>query len=187
MPNCRFVRENSELEDWLFPHPFDYIHLRGMVACFNDVPTVIRRAYNSLAPGGWMEFQDPGFDFHQLEQHGIVSETALDRWLSLVQKGAIKCDRNLTKARLYKKQLEDAGFVDVYEKVVNVPVGPWARGEKAKLIGVWMANAFHTGSVDAFKQFLLAGGELSAEQVDELSVQVKVELRSVNLRWYTTM
>lgn len=24
MPNCQFVQENSELQDWLFPHKFDY-------------------------------------------------------------------------------------------------------------------------------------------------------------------
>lgn len=134
-----------------------------------------------------MEFQDPGFDFHPLKQGDGKAETPLARWLTLVQEGAIKCGRDLTKARLYKTQLEEVGFVDVVERVINIPVGPWAKGEKAKLIGVWMANAFHTGSVDAFKQFLAAGGELSAEQVEEVSMQAKSELRDVSLRWYTTM
>ncbi|KAJ4392306.1 hypothetical protein N0V93_005931 [Gnomoniopsis smithogilvyi] len=186
MPNCRFIRENSELEDWVSPHPFDYIHLRGMVACFNDVTVVMQRAFNGLAPGGWIEFQDPGFDFYQLQQSD-KAETPLARWLTLVKKSAMTCGRDLTKARLYKTQLEAAGFVDVCERVIKIPVGPWAKGERAKIIGVWMANAFHSGSVDAFKQFLAAGGELSGEQIEELSAQVKSELRDVNLRWFTTM
>lgn len=186
MPNCQFIRENSELQDWLFPQRFDYIHLRGMIACFKDVTAVMRKAFDGLAPGGWIEFQDPGFDYHGL-QEGSMAGTALEQWLTLVREGAELRGRDLTKARLYKTQLEEAGFVDVYERVVNVPVGPWAKGDRAKLIGVCMANAFHTGSVDAFKQFLVAGGKLSAEEIEDLSAQVKSELRNVNLRWYMTM
>lgn len=186
MPNCRFIQENSELQEWKYPHDFDLVHFRGMVANFNDVTTLMRKALDSLKPGGWIEFQDPGFDCQGFVE-GSIDDLAVSKWLKLVCKGGAMCGRDLTKARHYRRQLEEVGFVDVCERKVNVPIGPWANGGRAKVIGVYMANAFHTGSVDAFKQFLTAGGELSEEEIEDLSAQVKSEVRNANLRWYTTM
>lgn len=80
LPNCTFVRDDSEAP-WLFPLPslqghhcepgcdhrvqFDYVHLRAMFTCFNDPTVVIRQAFSNLNPGGWIEYQDSGFDIFQ--------------------------------------------------------------------------------------------------------------------------
>ncbi|KAG6367081.1 hypothetical protein INS49_001263 [Diaporthe citri] len=186
MPNCQFVQENSELQEWVFPNKFDYIHLRGTIACFNDVTTVMRKAFDGLALGGWIEFQDACFEIQGLES-GKFHGTAMERWSRLVPKGAAALGRNLAKAKLYKTQLENVGFVDVHERVIHVPGGPWPSGDKAKLIGVYTANAFHTGVVDSFKNFLLAAGEMSSAEVDSLTTQVKKDIRDASIRWYIPM
>lgn len=191
MPNCHFSQENSELQDWVFPNRFDYIHLRGMVACFNDVVTVMRRALDGLAVGGWVELQDPGWACHGMPREdgrSSLEGTGMERWLRLVRKGASARGRDLGKASLYRQQLHDVGFLDVHEELVNVPLGPWAKGDRFKLLGVDMANAFASGTVDTYKPFLAAAGELSAPQVEELSEQVKTEIRTcTKQRWYMTM
>lgn len=191
MPNCRFVQQNSELHDWVFPNQFDYIHLRGMLACFNDVRAVMRRAFDGLAVGGWIEFQDPGWSCCGLpgkDGRSSLEGTGMERWLQLVRKGAKARGRDLAKASLYRQQLVDLGFLDVHEKLIHAPIGPWAKGDRSKLLGVYMANAFHTGSVDSFKPFLAAAGELSESQVEELTEQVKAEILScTKKRWYMTM
>lgn len=186
MPNCQFVQENSETQEWVFPNKFDYIHLRGTIACFNDVTTIMRKAFNGLALGGWIEFQDACFEIHGLES-GKFHGTAMERWSRLVPKGAAALGRNLAKAKLYKTQLEDVGFVDVHERIIHVPGGPWPSGDKAKLIGVYTANAFHTGVVDSFKNFLLSAGEMSSAEVDSLTTQVKEDTRDASIRWYIPM
>lgn len=35
----------------------------------------------------------------------------------------------------WEKQLVEAGFVDVYMRKAAWPVGPWAKGRKAKILG----------------------------------------------------
>lgn len=73
LPNLSFVKDDGE-SPWYFPDAnpdhthcqgacehyisFDYVHLRMMLTCFEDTCTVIRNAYNSMSPGGWIEFQD---------------------------------------------------------------------------------------------------------------------------------
>ena len=43
----------------------------------------------------------------------------------------------------------DAGFVDVKEKVVQVPLSPWAKGQKAKHMGVVQQEQF-CGAIDSY-------------------------------------
>lgn len=174
------------MQEWVFQNKFDYIHLRGTIACFNDVMTIMRKAFDGLALGGWIEFQDACFEIHGLEG-GRFHGTAMEQWSRLVPKGAAALGRNLAKAKLYKAQLEDVGFVDVHERIIHVPGGPWPSGDKAKLIGVYTANAFHTGVVDSFKNFLLAAGEMSSAEVDSLTTQVKRDIRDASIRWYIPM
>lgn len=146
----------------------------------------MRKAFDGLARGGWIEFQDACFEINGLES-GRFRGTAMERWSRLVPKGAAALGRNLAKAKLYKTQLEDVGFVDVRERIIHVPGGPWPSGDKAKLIGVYTANAFHTGVVDSFKNFLLAAGEMSSAEVDTFAAQVKEDIRDANIRWYIPM
>lgn len=148
--------------------------------------TIMRKAFDGLALGGWIEFQDACFEIDGVES-GRFRGTAMERWSRLVPKGAAALGRNLAKAKLYKTQLEDVGFVDVHERIIHVPGGPWPAGDKARLIGVYTANAFHTGVVDSFKNFLLAAGETSSAEVETLTTQVKKDIRDASIRWYIPM
>jgi SAM-dependent methyltransferase len=58
VPNCQFIKDDSE-EEWLFNGiQFDYVHLRLVYTCFNDHKRVIKHAFDNLKPGGWIEYQD---------------------------------------------------------------------------------------------------------------------------------
>lgn len=171
----------------LFPHKFDYIHLRGMTACFNDVKTVMSKALHGLTAGGWIEFQEGCFSPHGVPDDETLEGTALGRWCALVAAGAANCGRDLTKARQYKQQLTETGFVDVHERVIHVPGGPWAKDSKSKLLGVYFANMFCMGAIDSFKKLLAASGELSSSEMDELSEKVKEDVQNPQIRWYMPM
>ncbi|KAK8009134.1 hypothetical protein PG991_011685 [Apiospora marii] len=181
-PNCQFVLENSETDEWLFPHNFDYVHLRGVLSCFHDVRTVIRRAHDHLTPGGWLEFQDGVFE---LAGHadGSLEGTALQRWNALLRKGAAARGRDFAKARHYRQHLLDAGFVDVEERVIMVPGGPWhAEDDKMRVVGVYITNIMSTGVVESFKPFLTSAG-LSQAEIETLSGEVRREMLDSSIRW----
>jgi hypothetical protein len=158
-----------------------------MTACFSDVTTVMRKAFQGLTAGGWIEFQEGCFSPRGVPDDGVLEGTALWQWSQLVASGAAECGRDLKKARLYKQQLMEAGFVDVHERVINVPGGPWPKDRKSKLMGVYLANLFCMGTTDSFKQLLAASGELSCSEADELSEKVKEDIKNPEIRWYMQM
>lgn len=57
LPNVEFIREDCE-DQWVFPHKFDYIHGRMLFSCFDNPRGVMEQAFQSLNPGGWIEYID---------------------------------------------------------------------------------------------------------------------------------
>ena len=54
--NCSFIREDVE-DNWTQDRLFDFVHLRLMVTCFNDHDAVMKKIYDHLVPGGYVEYQ----------------------------------------------------------------------------------------------------------------------------------
>lgn len=181
MPNCRFVQENSETQDWNYAHQFDFVHLRGMIPCFRDVTVVMRKAYDNLASGGWIELMDGCFDIRAAD--GSLAGTALERWSRLLVRGGEALGRDLNKARLYREQLRGIGFVDVEERVLDVPGNAWPEAPRDKMIGEYTARSFYTGAVDSFKNLLVTANVMSSDEAEQISKDVKDDIRNTAIRW----
>lgn len=64
-PNCSFVKEDSEKDSWIpgvFPAPFDFVYLRLVNAAFNNHLAVMKKCFDSMEPGGWIEYNDASFE-----------------------------------------------------------------------------------------------------------------------------
>ncbi|KAG6034080.1 hypothetical protein E4U41_006693 [Claviceps citrina] len=137
LPNLTFVQQDAETEAWpssgAGPGGYDYIHLRYTVSCFHSTPSVIRRAWENLAPGGWIEFFDPHHVYLPVDQP--LAGTAVDRWASLVNEAARSVGRDLGKAGRYAQWLREAGFVNVTEEKVGLPCSAWTKDERLKKLG----------------------------------------------------
>lgn len=91
--NCTFVQDDVE-DEWIFAQAFDYVHLRMMMMSFDDHCAVMRKVFEHLVPGGWVEYQEGSLDFvdHAREEGGsgevVASKEAYERWIGLVRDGA---------------------------------------------------------------------------------------------------
>ncbi|KAK7703478.1 hypothetical protein SLS64_009148 [Diaporthe eres] len=121
-PNVQFFKEDSEHSDWIHPQPFDYIHLRLAVSCFDDHRTVIRKSFDNMRPGGWIELMDPVFQ--TLCDDNTLDGTQLQRLNRIMIEAGLAIGRDLNKPLNYKQWLLDAGFVDVVEEVGPGPGKP---------------------------------------------------------------
>ena len=45
----------------MYSQPFDFIHARAIVTCFKNNRQMAQKIFDSLAPGGYFELQDPTF------------------------------------------------------------------------------------------------------------------------------
>lgn len=140
VPNCMFLKDDAE-SPWYFEDPvpnhskcegpcqhwiqFDYIHLRLMFTCFNDVRTVMRSAFNNMSPGGWVEFQESSLDYGQANKAysgtykstclidrkyvNRLKGTAFTRYTEACAIGAAAMGRDLRAAKHYQGWLEEIG------------------------------------------------------------------------------
>lgn len=180
-PNCRFEVDDAE-DDWLYKQKFDYIHGRFMCTCFKDPAGVFKKAFNSLAPGGYFEM----FDF--TARFGAVDDslrgTNLEKFSDRMIEGAGKLGRYLEHAPNYKAYFEEAGFVDVVEKKFQWPFNTWPKGKYFKSLGMWFNQDMHEGlSGMVMATFTRALG-MTRDEVELFLVDVRKDLDNRNIHAY---
>jgi len=73
-PNCQFYVEDVE-KGWSWePNTFDYVHTRMIISGIKNWPRLIEQAFESLRPGGWLEFQVRYNRFLEFNPHVTLSE-----------------------------------------------------------------------------------------------------------------
>lgn len=164
--NCTFIQHDVEKEDWNYGVKFDYAYFRYMVTCFDDMPSVLRKAYGSLNNGGYIEIFDTPIQALSLD--GSIEGTALEEWGEVGRAAGRKLGRDMAKPRQYKRWLEEAGFVDVVETIIAAPVNEWCKDERQKEIGRFMFYDFYA-LIGGLKKLVLAAGYTSDAADDFLS------------------
>lgn len=127
-PNCFFFVDDAEQAPWEFEEKFDVVHLRAMEAAFSDWPAIYQQAFENLRPGGIIENQAQEARIYSLDKE---LPEAVSRWQNLLIGASRSFGRAIDIARQYKGMIEAAGFEEVQEVVYKVPMGPWAKQDKA--------------------------------------------------------
>ena len=92
------------------------------------------QSVRNLEPGGYIELLDPVYPMVS-DDGSLSKDSALYRWSSLLNDAATKLGSSLASALSYKKQLTDAGFVNVTESVHKWPMNQWPKLAKHKELG----------------------------------------------------
>ncbi|KAI8680666.1 hypothetical protein NCS56_00472400 [Fusarium sp. Ph1] len=143
-PNVEFFVDDIE-EPWSFSQPFDYIHSRMMTFSIKSWPEYIRKIYDNLAPGGYVELLE--IDLYNKSDDGTLKDHhELSRLVRLLDEASTKIGRKFQDNKKNKDILRDTGFVDIVETTFKWPSGPWPREKKYKELGQW-TNA----NMDAFQ------------------------------------
>ncbi|KAG0646045.1 putative methyltransferase tdiE [Hyphodiscus hymeniophilus] len=172
-PNLHFEVDDAE-DPWVYSHKFDYIHGRMLVTCFQSHQAVFKSAFDYLRPGGYIELQDASFPFMGADQKW--QGTAFQRWWRMLMDASRALGKDWNRVGRYKGYLEEVGFVDVVERKFPCPIGPWARGEKNKILGVW-ARANMLQSLGGLSMAILTRGlGMTAQEIELLLVDVRKDI-----------
>jgi hypothetical protein len=152
-----------------------------MVTCFDDPIQVMRNAYNNMKPGGWIEYQDGLARFNSMD--GTHHGTSLALGMALTAQGGASRGRDFLASIRYKEYLAEAGFVDITEKRLLIPIGSWPRDSKMRELGRYMGENAITVMRSVGKTLRLAG--MSEEQIQRLPWACREELRNpkLHLTW----
>ncbi|RMZ78726.1 hypothetical protein DV737_g3782, partial [Chaetothyriales sp. CBS 132003] len=180
-PNCKFEVDDFETA-WDFPQQFDFIHGRMLLTTSADFPTLFRRAYKSLKPGGWFEMQDLCLPI--LCDDGSLEGTILKEWNLKYLEATRVLKRDTSWTAKYKEWITATGFENVKEQIFKWPINPWPKDKNLKELGLWnMVNMLD--GLDGFtvRLWTTAFG-MTAEEVQAYLVAVRKDLSNTNIHSY---
>ncbi|KAJ4193962.1 hypothetical protein NW767_010202 [Fusarium falciforme] len=132
-PNCLFEVDDFEAE-WPYSRPFDFIHGRELEGCIADDDKLFAQAFRHLSPGGYFELQAAYTRF--LSDDDTAKKAAdVHSWCSQLVAGIEKFGKPIDGAPTWKKKLEEAGFQDVQQEILKLPIGGWPKDPKLKELG----------------------------------------------------
>jgi hypothetical protein len=79
--------------------------------------------------------------------------------------------------------LQAAGFIDINIKWFNLPIGPWAKHEKNKVIGRFLYADFYEG-LDVARLLFTSVLGWSTEEIDVLIAEVRSEMKEQKIHLY---
>lgn len=202
-PNVSFLVDDANEEDW-GSQRYDYIHTRMLLGAFEHFETIIKRSFEYLEPGGYMESQElwprvycnddddddedengqsfpapvPGTS--SCEKHQTSDSRAVDpstnkfvEWLSHLSTAARQVHRPLEIATSLKQQYISAGFEDVHELILKLPIGPWPKDPQFKLVGKFWQQVLHDGLQGLCLAFFHRAFGWSLEEIEVYLVEVR--------------
>ncbi|RMJ02383.1 hypothetical protein CDV36_015346 [Fusarium kuroshium] len=181
-PNCIFEVDDFE-DEWVYKTPFDFIHGRELEGCIGNEDQLFRRAFQHLAPGGYIEFQAAYTRW--LSDDGTAEKAKnAQSWLKTLLEGTAKFGKSLECAVNWKEKLEAAGFTDVQQDIRKLPIGSWPKDPKLKEMGrfqgIQQVQAVESYSPRVFSTVL--GWE--EEEVQAFVAKVRKDLRDPSIHLY---
>lgn len=154
-PNCRFVVEDCLL-DWALPtNHFDFVHIRSLYGCVPDWAALYTKAFHHLKPGGWFEHVEREVKIES-DHVAIPPDHVFNTWADLFYQGGDKMGRSFAIAggHTMKELMEAAGFIDVHEKKIKMPMHGWPRNKTLRDAGL-LAQLALDQALEGLSTFLL--------------------------------
>ncbi|RPA81044.1 S-adenosyl-L-methionine-dependent methyltransferase [Ascobolus immersus RN42] len=182
-PNLSFEVDDYELE-WVYKEKFDYIHIRYLMGGVKDWPTLFKKAYDFLNPGGYIEIYEADFTAG-FSQDGTYENSIVSEYIKHVGEASSKIGRKMDEAPKLPGYLGDVGFTNVHMKKIRCPIGAWPKDASLKEAGKIAAVVTH-GGVEAYGLALLTRvlGWSTEEAKDYCKkVEEKVMDRRIHAIW----
>jgi hypothetical protein len=100
-----------------------------MAASVQNWPLLVSQCFANVKPGGWVEFQD--WDTAcRTQDDSIPKDYKVDEMIKLLRGALESIGRVMDPGPMLKGLVEDAGFVNVHQKILPLPVGIWPLDKK---------------------------------------------------------
>ncbi|KAF5858708.1 hypothetical protein ETB97_003876 [Aspergillus alliaceus] len=130
---------------------FDYVHKPNIADSVSNWDRLFQQAFRNTRPGGYLELEEFPVWFHT--QDGELSDDSYTRqWNRHLVDGMITFGKSIRTVEQQAEKMKAAGFVDVHEDVLKVPVGSWQKSPSLTELGQWMQMQ----TIDAIEPLSLA-------------------------------
>ncbi|KAK5663524.1 hypothetical protein OQA88_3954 [Cercophora sp. LCS_1] len=188
-PNIRFLQMDIETP-WqdLEPGTWDLVHLRTLGGSVLNWPRLYQEIYRHLRPYyGFVEQVEINW-LPRSRDGTLPPNSYLSQWAELVFDAMDGFDRPMRiDGNVTKKQMTDAGLVDVKEEVFDFAINGWPEDSRGKEIGRWFNLGFTQGLQALSLAPLSRGHGKTPAEITSLLDKVLLEARSLKIHTYFTM
>ena len=113
-----------------------------MAGALSDWPLLIQNAFSNLNANGYIELQDVETLTCDDETFRLYPPSCLlAEWWGTMLNIFRMCGKRMDASADHSIWLQEAGFVDINEKILKWPINRWPRDRQMKEIGTWsLAN-----------------------------------------------
>ncbi|KAF6805690.1 hypothetical protein CSOJ01_09335 [Colletotrichum sojae] len=185
-PNVRFEIDDIE-EPWTYSQPFDFIHSRGMTTSISNWKQYIKKCYDNLVPGGYLELTE--IDLQPRSDDGTLKEDAsLLLFSRLWGEACEKFGRPFFKDQsVLRDMMIEVGFESTHARSFKWPSSPWAKDPKYNELGQWNLDNMIPNLDGLVMAALTRGHDWSREEVTILAMNVRKEMTDPKIHSYSTM
>lgn len=151
--NLRFrIPQDFESPWTLGEGSFDLIHLRTGCGSVSSWPEIYQRIHDHLKPV-YGSFEQVELDMAPRCDDGTLqSDSILLRWWGYLDEATARVNKPLAYNRWTGHMLQGAGFVDIQEHVIKIPLSSWPADPHLKDVGRW----YNLGMTEGLEAFSLA-------------------------------
>ncbi|EHK39611.1 hypothetical protein TRIATDRAFT_231677 [Trichoderma atroviride IMI 206040] len=174
-PNVSFMVDDAEAEWLIPPQSLDYIHIRHMTSSIRDWPTLLSRAYRALKPGGWIELQELKFQV-KCDDGTLREGNMIQNFYETMESALVHFNVDLLAMRHNKKNVTEAGFIDVTEIPFKIPIGTWPKDPRLKMVGLYNRSMIHDALYGVAARPFTRGLKWTLDELEVYLVDVRKEL-----------
>jgi len=165
-PNCKF--EEADFTDpWTYTQKFDLIHGRLIFLGQSDPKLSLKRAFDQLAPGGYLEHQEL-YGVPLDIGDGTLSGRHMESFFFDTVMASRKLGNDMMSMPQYAQWMREIGFEVVTELHYGLPLNPhWPKGERYKTIGAMQQANLELAVGALYTRMLMLGLGWTAEQTAE--------------------
>ncbi|EEU38760.1 uncharacterized protein NECHADRAFT_95105 [Fusarium vanettenii 77-13-4] len=142
---------------------------------------------NLELPGGYIESLESA-PWLESDDGTVTDKTAMCQWGKLFVQGGLKIGRSFTLVddEEQRKGMKAAGFVDIQEFNIKVPLGDWPKDPKLKEMGRF-SRATLEQDTEGYVLYMATSEGWSREEVSVYAARLRREMRNSKIHAYFRM
>ncbi|KAF5549805.1 methyltransferase [Fusarium mexicanum] len=172
-------------QEWTFKeNSLDYVHMRFLVGSIIDWPGLFKQAYKCLKPGGYIESHEASPCIGS-DANSVSEDSAIGQWGKIFMEGGRKLQRpfSVLEDNVQVESMKEAGFVNIEEEEIKVPIGGWPEDPKLKEAGQYFQAAI-LQDVEGTLMFIANLLGWSNEEIHVFAARYRREIRSKKVHGY---
>ncbi|KAK3339845.1 S-adenosyl-L-methionine-dependent methyltransferase [Lasiosphaeria hispida] len=175
-PNVRLEIDDVKLAWAIPPDSLDFVHIRDMDSAIQNWTNLMREAYRTLKPGGWIEIKDIIWSYTS-DDGTVTPEYTPMRIIETVHEALKALNVEFHSSGEHHERLTNVGFMDISQQTQKVPIGLWPADPKLKEVGNITLTAAYLGVEDVILYPLRVGLSWDREKIQALASGVRRDLK----------